>query len=167
MAMVNKTIQICRKCGKNTINGIRIKEGEHLCYACYCSRCNADGKEKHHRDEAKIQAEFFCKVKLFFPKIPDSLLFAVPNGGSRNKIEAANLKRQGVKPGVADVLLLIPASGYGCLSIEFKTPRGRQSPSQREFQRQVEKAGNKYVICRSVIEGLRAVSEYLNLNLKI
>jgi hypothetical protein len=158
-------IQTCRKCGKETTKGIRIKEGSYLCYSCYAHNIHAACKETHGREEAKIQEEFFSKVKLFFPQIPERLLFAVPNGGSRNKMEASNLKRQGVVSGVADVLLLIPASGYGSLSIEFKTRTGRQSPSQMEFQRQTEKAGNKYVVCRSATDAVMAISEYLNINI--
>ena len=105
------------------------------------------------------------KVKLFFPSLPDRLLFAIPNGGSRNTLEASNLKRQGVKAGVSDVILLMPGSGYGSLAIEFKTRAGRQSPVQMEFQRQAEKAGNKYVICKSATDAIMAISEYLNVNL--
>ena len=35
------------------------------------------------------------------------LYFAVPNGGSRHKLEAINLKKQGVKPGVSDMVVLL------------------------------------------------------------
>lgn len=113
------------------------------------------------RKEADIQAEFFEKIKLFFPKLPEKLIFAVPNGGSRHKAEAANMKRQGVKPGVADVILLIPKKGYACLCIEFKTSSGSQSKEQKEFQKQAESCGSKYVISRSVAEAINIVKWYL------
>lgn len=112
-------------------------------------------------EEARIQSEFFRLVPLFFPKLPDKLLFAVPNGGSRHKIEAYNLSRQGVKRGVADVILQVPKKGFASLCLEFKTPTGRQRPEQKEYQRQVEMAGSKYVIVRSVEEAIKAVKEYL------
>lgn len=54
-----------------------------------------------------MQIKFFNQVPIFFLKLPNKLLLAVPNGGSRNIIEAKNLKPQGVKTGVSDVLLLI------------------------------------------------------------
>ncbi|MDR1556220.1 MAG: VRR-NUC domain-containing protein [Tannerellaceae bacterium] len=163
--METHIIQTCKQCRKKTVKPIRIKEGEYLCYSCFCDRTNSERIKKRHNDEARIQEEFFSKVKLFFPKLPDYLLFTVPNGGSRNKAEAANLKRQGVKAGVADVILLMPGSGYGSLAIEFKTITGRQSPAQIEFQKQAEKAGNKYVICRSATDAIMAISEYLNINI--
>ena len=114
-----------------------------------------------HRSEASIQSEFIRTVHELFPQLPDKLLFAVPNGGSRDEREAANLVRQGVKKGVADVILQIPKKGYATLCLEFKTPVGRQSPDQKEYQRQVEMAGSKYVIVRSVAEAIEAVRAYL------
>jgi hypothetical protein len=70
-----------------------------------------------------------------------------------------------VKAGVADVILQMPGSGYGSLAIEFKAKAGRQSPSQIEFQKQTEKAGNKYVICKSAVDAIMAISEYLNIRI--
>ena len=45
----------------------------------------------------------------------------VPNGGNRNAITGAKLKRQGVKPGVPDVLIFLPKSG---IAIELKRSNG-------------------------------------------
>lgn len=154
--------QICTSCKKETPSVIKV-DTEYMCYQCYMEKKDAGEKKKrkHNSEEADIQSEFFNQVKLFFPHIPDKLLFAVPNGGSRNKIEAANLKRQGVKSGVADAILLIPKKGFASLCIEFKTKTGRQSDEQKEFQMQAEKCGSKYVIVRSVKEAIEKVREYL------
>lgn len=122
---------------------------------------NINTSIKSTRKESDIQTEFFEKVKLFFPKLPDKLIFAIPNGGSRNLIEARNLKLQGVKPGVSDVILLIPKKGFASLCMEFKTQTGKQSDEQKEFQRQAEACGSKYVIVRSVAEAIEATKEYL------
>ena len=119
------------------------------------------GKRVYDNEEARMQIEFFRQVPLFFPRLPDKLLFAVPNGGSRHKIEAANMKRQGVKAGVADVILQIPKKGFASLCLEFKTKTGRQSKEQREYQRQVEMAGSKYVVVRSVEEAIFVMKKYL------
>lgn len=79
----------------------------------------------------------------------------------RNIVEAKNLKAQGVKSGVSDVPLLIPKKGYSCLCLEFKTQIGKQSNEQIEFQKQAEKAGNKYVVVRSVKEAINTLKWYL------
>lgn len=151
----------CIQCGKETVSVIKTDAGT-FCYNCYMSRKQeSKGKRVYDNEEARMQIEFFRQVPLFFPRLPDKLLFAVPNGGSRHKIEAANMKRQGVKAGVADVILQIPKKGFASLCLEFKTKTGRQSKEQREYQRQVEMAGSKYVVVRSVEEGLQEMRKYL------
>ena len=72
-------------------------------------------------------------------------VFAVPNGGSRNLKEAVNLKAQGVKAGVSDLILLLPHKVY---FIELKNPngKGRQSPAQREFEDAVRDYGHEYLL---------------------
>lgn len=152
----------CIQCGKETVSVINTDAGT-FCYNCYMSRKQeSKGKRVYDNEEARMQIEFFRQVPLFFPRLPDKLLFAVPNGGSRHKIEAANMKRQGVKAGVADVILQIPKKGFASLCLEFKTKTGRQSKEQREYQRQVEMAGSKYVVVRSVEDAIKVVFGYLN-----
>lgn len=48
-----------------------------------------------------------------------SMLYAVPNGGRRDKAEAAHLKRQGVRAGVPDLCLAVPKGKYHGLYIEL------------------------------------------------
>ena len=48
--------------------------------------------------------------------------FAIPNGGSRNSIEAKNLKREGVKAGVSDMQVILKDK---VLFIEMKRPPKR------------------------------------------
>ena len=115
-----------------------------------------------NNEEARIQTEFFKLIPLYFPNIPDKLIFAVPNGGSRHVREAANLKRQGVKPGVSDVIVLIPKKGFASLCIEFKTRVGKQSEEQKEFQKQAESCRNKYVVVRSASQAIEELQKYLS-----
>lgn len=151
----------CIICERTTVSLINT-DGGYICYNCYAEKKNpGKPKKQHDNQEARIQAEFFEKVPLFFPNLPDKLLFAVPNGGSRNKIEAVNLKRQGVKPGISDVILLIPKKGYASLTLEFKTDKGKQSKEQEDFQRQAEMCGNKYVIVRSAQQAIDELCKYL------
>ena len=150
----------CIACSKETVSTIKGKDGLY-CYDCYTTKKEAP-KKKRNNEEAEIQSEFFNQVDLFFPFIPEKLLFSVPNGGSRHKIEAINLKRQGVKAGVADVLLLIPKKGFASLCMEFKTKTGKQSQHQKDFQKQAEMCGSKYVIVRSVKQAIDEMKKYLN-----
>lgn len=152
----------CILCDRETVSVISTDAGP-VCYSCYAEKRNSPEKikQQHNNEEARIQTEFFNQVPLFFPTLPDRLLFAVPNGGSRHKIEAANMKRQGVKRGIADVILQVPKKGYASLCLEFKTSTGRQSDEQKEYQRQVELAGSKYVVVKSVQQAIKTMTEYL------
>lgn len=47
-------------------------------------------------------------------------VFAVPNGGLRDKITAAKLKHEGVKSGVPDIMVPITCQAYAGLFIEMK-----------------------------------------------
>ena len=155
------TIPTCIKCQKETKSVLDTPDGP-VCFTCYSeSKDPLKAKRVISHEEADIQADFFSKLNLFFPTLPDKLVFSVPNGGSRDPREAKNMKRQGVKSGVADVILLIPKKGYASLCIEFKTEKGKQSDEQKEFQRQAEMCGNKYVVVRSVATAIGIVKEYL------
>jgi hypothetical protein len=79
----------------------------------------------------------------------DAVWWHTPNGGSRNKVEAAKLKGMGVKPGVPDVLIFWPA---GCMAIELKSDAGRVQPSQAEMMRALEVCGFYVAVCRSLNE---------------
>lgn len=155
------TKEKCITCGKETVSVIRTGTG-YMCYNCYAdSKVPPRSKKKHDNEEARIQTEFFKQVSIIFPHLPDRLLFAVPNGGSRHKIEAANMKRQGVRRGVADVILLIPKKGYASLCLEFKAKKGIQSEEQKEFQRQAENCKSKYVVVRSAKQAIDELRKYL------
>ena len=108
-------------------------------------------------------------VKWFAYQHPElaGLLFAVPNGGARSKATAGKLKAEGVVPGVADLILLVPFHMQGfdafhALCIELKTKTGRQSPEQVEWQEKVRKKGYVYVVIRSLDDFIATVEGYLN-----
>ena len=63
-----------------------------------------------------------------------SRIFAVPNGGKRNKATAGKLKAEGVRPGVPDLLLLYPSRGYHGLALELKIGMNKLSEAQRDWQ---------------------------------
>ena len=57
-------------------------------------------------------------------KIPEIMLFAVPNGGARDVITGARMKQEGQRAGVADLLLPVARGGYHGLAIEMKRKFG-------------------------------------------
>lgn len=82
--------------------------------------------------EAQLQSECVRWFRLQYPKYA-ALLFAIPNGGSRNILEAYNLKRQGVVSGVPDLMLAVPNGRCHGLFIEMKYGKGRHTKKQKEM----------------------------------
>ena len=121
-------------------------------------------------EEHNIQAACVRWFNLQWPEYR-GLLFAVPNGGARSKAIAGKLKAEGVVPGVADLILLVPQwfttwrGQKGCLyaglCIEMKTTKGRQSHDQKEWEDKVTGQGYEYKVIRSLDEFIEVVDSYL------
>ena len=124
-------------------------------------RFNSSVRKPPSDEEHRIQCACVRWFRLKHPHLA-ARLFAVPNGGRRDGITGARLKEEGVLAGVADLVLLVPNANYHALLIEMKTPKGRQSDSQRAWQRAV--AGNDdylYVVARSLEEFIKVIEDYL------
>lgn len=87
--------------------------------------------------------------------------FAVPNGGLRDGLTQELLKDEGLKNGVADIIVLKSTPRYGALCIEMKTKNGQQSKVQKQWQRDCELIGAaKYVLARNLEDFKREVLEF-------
>ena len=115
------------------------------------SRAQKRKRKPRHLEES-IQVA--C-VKWFRLQYPNLVIFAVPNGGSRNLYEAKNMKESGTLAGVAD--LVIVGNGGRVLFVEMKAGKNKQEDSQVLFQKKVEKLGHKYIICRSKEQFMKEV----------
>lgn len=113
-------------------------------------------------DEHRIQAALFKWAKCASAKHPGlKLMFAIPNGGARDAITGAMLKREGVKPGVPDIFLPLPVGNYHGLFIELKTAKGSPSPEQREWLMRLSNRGYAAVLCRGFDEAIDTISRYV------
>lgn len=110
--------------------------------------------------ESEMQIKCVRWFRATYPKLA-RLLFSVPNGGARRRVEGAILKAEGVMAGVSDLVLLFPSCRHHGLCIEMKTAKGYQRSSQKAWQADVEWAGYKYVICRSVDDFVKEIRSYL------
>lgn len=113
--------------------------------------------------EKKIQSAFFEWLS-FYPCLRLAT-FAIPNGGSRNCLEAKSLKAQGVTPGVPDLFMAVPYSGYHGLFIELKSKTGRLSEHQKTWLNNLNDRAYKAVVCYSLDEAMDVVTKYLGGNL--
>ncbi|MDY6302414.1 MAG: VRR-NUC domain-containing protein [Bacteroidales bacterium] len=117
-------------------------------------------RKKPGEEEHRIQCACVNWFRLQYPTHA-SALFAVPNGGRRDKATGGKLKAEGALAGVSDLILLIARGGYHGLLIEMKKPGGKQQPSQRDWQRDMTARGYRYIVCHSFDEFREQIDDYL------
>ncbi len=89
-------------------------------------------------------------------------VFAIPNGGSRNKREAARLTAQGVKKGVPDLFIPRAAGKFHGLFIEMKREKGgRLSPDQAEWIALLRREGYAAYACPGFDNARAVIDRYL------
>jgi len=99
---------------------------------------------------------------LIHKKIGDFLIKNA-NEGKRSWAQGKKMKKEGLKKGVSDLFLAIPASNSAGLWIEVKTIKGKISESQEEWLRLMNFAGYGTALIRSVDEGIKTIKNYLGI----
>lgn len=135
-----------------------------MTYQEMLERMREASKQRHQQShEHHVQVACVNWFRLQYPEL-DGLLFAIPNGGQRNKIVAAKLKAEGVVAGVADMMLAVASKDANGLFIEMKTDRkgSRQSDKQKEWQAKVCQKGYLYKIARTLDEFMKLIKDYLD-----
>ncbi|MFZ2447513.1 MAG: VRR-NUC domain-containing protein [Syntrophobacteraceae bacterium] len=113
--------------------------------------------------EHQHQAALFEWAAIAARRYPElSLMFAIPNGGHRNRVVAAKLKAEGVKPGVSDLMLPVPRGGWHGLFIEMKKPGGKASKDQTAFGAGVTEQGYRFMVCDDWEKARGMIVSYLN-----
>jgi hypothetical protein len=111
------------------------------------------GGSSPHQSEERLQAKCFQWFWNSYPLFRRTM-FAVPNGGARNLMEASRMKATGTVAGVSDLVWVHKGVVY---FIEMKTKTGTQSSVQMQFEKAVTEAGAEYVVIRSFEEFQRYV----------
>lgn len=86
------------------------------------------------------------------------------SGGHRNKSEAVNLKRQGVKAGVPDICLPVARGQYHGLYIELKYGNNKPSQKQLEWIAGLRAEGFAACVCYGWRKAADVITYYLSLN---
>lgn len=114
------------------------------------------------RSEHVEQTILVARIRQFFPGV---LVFAIPNGGGREKGEAYRLKEEGVLAGVPDLMIAEPRGGAHGLFVEMKRADrgGALSKAQAEVQAHLRRKGYDVVTCAGVEAAWQAVNFYLRI----
>ena len=103
--------------------------------------------------EHQEQVLFLAEFELRWPNVR---ILAIPNGGARNIVTAVNLKAEGVRSGVPD--LLVPAWG---MWIEMKRAKGgRLSPEQKDWIEYLKSIGHTVIVAKGATDGIEQVIQY-------
>lgn len=118
-------------------------------------------RPRHEEDDLQVSC-----IRWFDYRYPNlrRLLHHSPNEGLlvHKSADGAKRKAMGVRAGFPDLILLVPSGGYPYLAIELKTGSGRQSDTQKEYQKAVEDAGGRYELVRSLDGFMSVVDGYLS-----
>jgi hypothetical protein len=111
---------------------------------------------KRQRPEHKLQ----CEVVAYWAVHgrPDLKLFAVANGELRHPSVALRLKAEGVRPGVADLCVILDGGRTGWM--ELKAKGGSMSDEQKGFARTVQINGHYWALVRSVDDAAYALAAW-------
>ena len=94
----------------------------------------AQSLTEHAQQTALFMWAAFGDVREALPGI--HRMFAIPNGGKRELINAMNLKAEGMRSGVPDVFLPVPRWGLCGLFMEFKRPKSLGKPAGKLSDKQ-------------------------------
>lgn len=124
---------------------------------------------KRHDSEAQEQSRLIAWANEVsrlgvYPEL--ARLYAIPNGGRRDKAEAAHLKRQGVKSGVPDLHLPVARGNYHGLYIEMKVGKNKPTKNQKEWINALKASGYAVEVCYSAAAARQIIVEYLQLREK-
>jgi hypothetical protein len=118
--------------------------------------------------EYDSQCALMEMAALWQEKVPELReIFHVPNGGARDAITGARLKRAGVKRGVPDLFLLVPRSPYHGLVIELKTEIGLLSVEQKWWIDRLRARGLRVEVCKGHMAAWHVLEDYLNTNMPL
>jgi hypothetical protein len=80
-----------------------------------------------------------------------------PNGGRRRPVEAAIFDGLGVRPGVADLIMLRDGRAF---ALELKTAAGRPTAAQMRFISEFRTAGGEASIVNGLDQALRTLETW-------
>lgn len=119
-------------------------------------------KRPRKQAERSIQKAFFDWLSFSYPEIHKlGLVYHVPNGGSRNKIEAKNLQRAGVMAGIPDVVVAIPNQQYHGLYLEFKAPGNSVTKTQEKVIGGLKEQGYCVEVCDDWYKASQIFERYI------
>lgn len=112
-------------------------------------------RRRRNQPEQAIQTAVVAHLRLRGK--PGLVFFHVPNGGARRPIEAAILKRIGVRAGVSDLILIYQGKIY---ALELKADGGRPTEAQLDFISDMNQAGAFACVCEGLDRAIAVLKQW-------
>lgn len=95
-------------------------------------------------------------VNWFRMKYKDYIIFAIPNGGNRNILEAAKLKRTGTLKGVPDLCIIM--DNGRTIWVEMKRQKnGTLSSVQKEMHSKMNELGHDIIVAYGFRDAVKKI----------
>jgi len=117
--------------------------------------------KKRQSPERQLQKSIIKYLEAKLPKVR-TYVFAIPNGGSRHPVEAANLKQEGVTAGIPDLCMAIPSGNHAGFFMELKTGKNKLTPPQYKKINLLRNIGYYTCICYTLDEAIEHIIRYLS-----
>lgn len=108
------------------------------------------------RPESVEQIQLVARVRHFHP---DVIIFAVPNGGLRDKRVAAKLKAEGVLASVPDLVVAEPRGPYHGLYVEMKRVGGKATLDQADMMHRLRERSYRVELAADGVDAAFAMVE--------
>lgn len=121
-------------------------------------------RKKRSNEESRAQQSLILWWDTIASKqwgIPHFMLFAVGNGGARSAITGAIMKREGIRKGTSDLILLVARGKYHALCLELKTATGNTTIEQDRFLVEAQRRGYAAGCAYSTQDAVRFIEAYL------
>lgn len=100
--------------------------------------------------EHKIQVQLIDYLQVAARR--DVYYFAIPNQSNRHISNAARMKAEGVRSGIADLCFMLPGGRVAWL--EMKKPGGSLSDTQKQFRDRAQALGHYWALAKSLDEAI-------------
>lgn len=108
-----------------------------------------------NHEESRLQQQCVAWFRAQYPQYAMLLIHPINEGSGHSRTDRMRQgihKAEGAVAGVSDLLLFLPATidhvWYCGIGFEFKTPKGKQSQAQKDFEKIFRAAGYEYETVR-------------------
>ena len=117
------------------------------------------------RTESQEQIAFFQHAEVILRQYKITApIYAIPNGGQRNAITGARLKKEGVKRGIPDIFFSCARGGFHGLYLDMKREKGGTlSEFQREMIDRLTHEDYCCVVCSGCEEAIQQLTSYIDM----